>query len=316
MTDKGADALQQRIKAVSADLEILAGPGDGFRVNEPMKKHTSFNIGGPADVFVIPRSTEVLQGMIRICRAEDIPCHIIGNGTNIIVGDNGIRGVVIRVSGNFCNYAKIRDYAVEAGAGMLLTRLSSVALEESLSGLEFASGIPGTVGGAIFMNAGAYGGEMKDIVEWTQYMDENGDIRELSCDEHNFGYRTSFFEKNGGIILKTRVRLKPGEPDAIKSLMGELTKRRKKTQPLDMPSAGSVFKRAPGYYTWNLIEGCNLRGYSIGGAQVSEKHCGFIVNTGSATASDVIRLIDHIRECIMRKFEVDLQPEVKIIGER
>ncbi|HEX3027751.1 MAG TPA: UDP-N-acetylmuramate dehydrogenase, partial [Clostridia bacterium] len=234
--------------------------------------------------------------------------------SNLIVRDKGIRGIVIKICGNLAGFS-VRDDIIEAETGILLSRLSNVAAENSLRGLEFASGIPGTLGGAVVMNAGAYIGEMKDVVFETDYIDTEGEIRTVKDEQHKFGYRTSFIQKTGGIVLKSKVKLKFGDKTAIKSLMDDLNQRRKDKQPLEYPSAGSVFKRPEGFYAGKLIEDCGLKGFMLGGAEVSLKHCGFIINTNNATASDVINLIRHIQETVKSKFGIELQTEVKIVGE-
>lgn len=287
---------------------------ENIRIDEPMKNHTSFKVGGAADILVTPGSFESLVNILSLCKSEGIPFFVMGNGTNLIVRDKGIRGVVIKIGENF-ERVTVSGEVIEAEAGILLSKLANVALTHELAGLEFASGIPGTLGGAVAMNAGAYGGEMKDVVVSTQYLDREGNIKTVSGEEHRFGYRTSFIQKEEGIVLKSWLRLQKGNPADIKALMGELNKKRRDKQPLEMPSAGSVFKRPEGYFAGKLIEDCGLRGYAVGGAEVSCKHCGFIVNAGNATAEDIINLIAHIQSAVKSKFGVDLQTEVKIVGE-
>ncbi|HHV99691.1 MAG TPA: UDP-N-acetylmuramate dehydrogenase [Clostridiaceae bacterium] len=283
-------------------------------IDEPMSKHTSFKVGGNADLLVLPQNTDQLIEIVQICREREYPFFVMGNGTNLIVKDKGIRGVVIKTFGGLQNF-RVCDDMIEAESGILLSKLSNIALKNSLTGLEFASGIPGTLGGAVVMNAGAYYGEMKDVVVWTRYLDRQGFVKEIEYEQHQFGYRTSFIQTNGGIVLKSRLKLRKGNCSEIKALMDDLAKRRKEKQPLDMPSAGSVFKRPEGYYSGQLIESCGLRGYSIGGAQVSNKHCGFIVNNGNATAKDIIALIKFVQDKVKSEFGVELQTEVKIVGE-
>ncbi|HOQ36340.1 MAG TPA: UDP-N-acetylmuramate dehydrogenase [Acetivibrio sp.] len=294
-------------------LEEIVGPGN-IKLDEPMKKHTSFKVGGPADILVTPVSVSQLGEVIKLCQRENVPLLVMGNGTNLIVSDKGIRGVVIKVYDNL-RECIVENDTIRAYGGILLSKLASIALENELTGLEFASGIPGTLGGAVAMNAGAYGGEMKDVVVETEYMDKNGEIKVLRKEEHEFGYRSSFIQRQSGIVIRSVLQLKKGNKDDIKALMRELTKRRQDKQPLDMPSAGSIFKRPEGYFAGKLIEDSGLRGYQIGGAQVSNKHCGFIVNTGNATARDIINLIKHVQETVRRKFGVEMQTEVKIVGE-
>lgn len=284
------------------------------KIDEPMSKHTSFRVGGPADILVLPENTDELQKIIKICKSEDTSFYIVGNGSNLIVRDKGIKGVVVKLAEKFSRFS-VEDNIIEAQAGILLSKLANVALENGLTGLEFASGIPGTLGGAVTMNAGAYNGEMKNVVFKTQYMDDNCEIRELSGEEHKFGYRTSFIQQSGGIVIKSVVKLTNGKKQDIKMLMADLNKRRKDKQPLDLPSAGSVFKRPEGYYSGKLIEDCGLKGFRIGGAEVSCKHCGFIVNAGNATGQDIINLIKYVQDNVRMKFGVELQTEVRIIGE-
>lgn len=294
-------------------IKSVAGE-ENVRINEPMKNHTSFKVGGVADILVTPEDISALEKIINICKAEKLPYFIMGNGTNLIVRDKGIRGVVIKTSDKLNRYSVYGDI-IEAEAGILLSQLSQIALENELTGLEFASGIPGTLGGAVVMNAGAYGGEMKDVVIRTRYIRPDGMIATLEGEQHQFGYRTSYIQKEGGVILKSWIKLAKGEKSKIREQIESLTERRQRTQPLDMPSAGSVFKRPKGYYTGPLIEESGLKGYSIGGAQVSMKHCGFIVNTGNASAQDIIDLIKHIQKTIKEKYGVELETEVKIVGE-
>ncbi|NSW91686.1 MAG: UDP-N-acetylmuramate dehydrogenase [Firmicutes bacterium] len=294
-------------------IEGIVGK-DNIKINEPMKNHTSFKVGGPADILVTPENISMLDKVLNLCKKEGVPYFIMGNGTNLVVRDKGIRGVVIK-TGEKLNKYSIHDNVIEAEAGILLSELSLIALENALSGLEFASGIPGTLGGAVTMNAGAYGGEMKDVVIKTQYISPDGKIKTLEGEQHRFGYRTSFIQKDGGIVLKSWLKLYKDDKAKIREQIECLTAKRKKTQPLDMPSAGSIFKRPQGYYTAPLIEECGLKGYSIGGAQVSMKHCGFIVNTGGATAQDVISVIKYIQNTIKNKYGLELETEVKIVGE-
>jgi len=282
--------------------------------DEPMKNHTSFQVGGPADIYVTPESAEHIIQVLEFCRQNNIPFFIMGRGSNLIVRDGGMKCVVIDTSKKFNNYT-VDGETITADAGILLSKLANIALKHSLSGLEFASGIPGTLGGAVVMNAGAYGGEMSHVVEETLYIDRDGKNVLLNNTEHEFGYRSSILQKNGGVVLRTKVKLKKGDAESIKDLMNELNFRRKENQPLEYPSAGSIFKRPPGYYTGKLIEECGLKGYKYGGAEVSAKHCGFIVNTGGATAGDIINLIEYIKSTVMEKYGVLLETEVKIVGE-
>ncbi len=294
-------------------LGEIIGPENVY-TDQPMSQHTSFRIGGPADVLVKPYSEEQFSDIFKFCNREGIPVFVMGNGTNLIVRDKGIRGVVVKIFDNL-NKCSVNGDVIEAESGILLSRLANLALENELSGLEFASGIPGTLGGAVTMNAGAYGGEMKDVVIQTQFMSHDGKINTVEGEEHKFGYRTSFIQSEGGIVLKSYLKLKKASYDSIKANMTDLSAKRCDKQPLNMPSAGSVFKRPVGYFAGKLIEDSGLKGYRIGGAEVSSKHCGFIVNAGGATAGDVISLIKHVQETVMKNFGVELKTEVKIVGE-
>lgn len=290
-------------------------PGQPFiALDAPMKDYTSFKLGGPADLLVMPASVESLCQVVKLCLSEGIPFLVMGNGSNIIVRDKGIRGVVIRICENM-NHVTLNGEVMEVEAGALLSKIAKIALAANLSGLEFASGIPGTLGGAIAMNAGAYGGEMKDVVVRTEFIDRHGELRVLHGEEHDFGYRASAIQKEGGIVTKSALMLQKGNYESIRALMDDLNKRRKEKQPLHLPSAGSVFKRPPGSFAGKLIEDAGLRGFRMGGAQVSELHCGFIVNTGGATAEDVLSLMEHIQHEVMQKFNIMLQPEVGVVGE-
>ncbi|MBZ4646610.1 MAG: UDP-N-acetylmuramate dehydrogenase [Petroclostridium sp.] len=283
--------------------------------NESMKNHTSFKIGGCADIMVLPQNYEQLAQTVRLCREQNIEYFLMGNGSNLLVTDKGIRGVVIKTV-NFLNKIEVYENYIECEAGVLLSKLAHAALQNGLTGLEFASGIPGTLGGAVVMNAGAYDGEMKDVVIETKYIDEDGKFCTVAGEQHKFGYRTSIFQGTNKIVVSSRLKLEYGDKKSIKEKMDDLNKRRRDKQPLEMPSAGSVFRRPEGYYAGKLIQDSGLRGYSIGGAQVSEKHCGFIVNKGNATAQDVLDLIKYIQETVKSKFGVALDTEVKVIGER
>lgn len=300
-----------------SEIAKLLGKVHGSGVvitDESMAGHTSFRIGGPADVFVRPDSAEGLSGILKACAENGIPVMIMGNGTNLIVRDGGIRGVVIQFRDNFDAY-EVSGCEIAAEPGILISRLSRIALEHGLTGLEFAEGIPGTLGGAVTMNAGAYDGDMSMVVGSSEYMSPDGQIRTLDNSQHLFGKRSSFIQADGGIVLKTRLILREGNSDEIKAKMDEFGKKRKEKQPLDMPSAGSIFKRPEGYFAGKLVQDCGLRGYRIGGAEVSALHCGFIVNAGNATARDVTTLIKHIQDSVSEKFGVQLQTEVKIVGE-
>lgn len=294
-------------------LAGIAGSGNVL-VGEPMKEHTSFRVGGPADIMVTPDSPGCLEGILHICRENRIPVFVMGNGTNLVVRDKGIRGVVVKFRDKISEY-RVEGECITAQAGILLSRLSRIALEQELSGLEFAEGIPGTLGGAVTMNAGAYDGDMSMVVDNTTYLQKDGTVITLDNGGHCFGKRSSFIQTDGGTVLETRVRLRKGEKEAIRAKMEEFAGLRRTKQPLDMPSAGSVFKRPEGHFAGKLVQDCGLKGFRIGGAEVSCLHCGFIVNTGNATATDIITLIRHIQGEVFKRFGVELHTEVKIIGE-
>ena len=278
-----------------------------------MSEYTSFKIGGAADVLVQPSSAEQIQAILRICGEYETLYTVIGNGSNLLVSDDGIRGVVIMIGGSFSDVCVNGD-VITAQSGAMLSKIASTAAANGLSGLEFASGIPGTLGGALFMNAGAYGGEMKDVVLRTEYLTHIGEICAVEGDAHMFRYRGSMFSDNGHIILQSEMRLVRGDEQEIRAKMSELNAKRRDKQPLNLPSAGSTFKRPKDNFAGTLIEQCGLKGYSIGGAQVSEKHAGFVVNTGGATALDVMRLMEHVQNTVYRQCGVMLEPEVRMLG--
>ena len=288
--------------------------GINVYTNESMKKHTTFRIGGNADYFLIPENTSELQSAIKICRANNIPYFILGNGSNILVSDKGIEGAVI--STEKLNTIEVYEDTIYAQAGAKLSKTANIAAENSLSGFETLSGIPGTVGGAVFMNAGAYGGEIKDVALEVYAIDENGNEKTFSNSECNFGYRSSVFSSGEYIITGAKFRLRTKDKDEITAQMRDYAERRRDRQPLSFPSAGSTFKRPEGYFAGKLIQDSGLRGFAIGGAAVSEKHCGFVVNTGNATCSDIVNLIDYIKKCVYEKFGVMLHEEVRIIGRK
>ena len=280
--------------------------------NEPMSKHTSFKIGGPAKLFVSPADSNTLSELITNCKNYDIPTVYFGNGSNILFNDYGFDGVVISTS-RMTEISLQDENVIECGSGVKNSVLCQFALENSLSGFEFLWGIPGTVGGAAFMNAGAYGGEIKDVIVGCEYITAGGEIKEMSSDEMDLSYRHSIFSENGGIITKVRLRGRLDNKEVIRALMDELMDRRRTKQPLEFPSAGSVFKRPEGYFAAALIEECGLKGESVGGAQVSEKHSGFIINTGNATASDVKQLVEIIKETVFMQKGVQLECEIRVI---
>lgn len=283
------------------------------RENEPMKLHTTFRVGGPADVFVTP-DAESLPVVIALCKKHHLPYHIIGNGSNLLVGDKGIKGVVIAVTNRMGDILCEGD-VITAGAGCTLAQIAVLAAGNGLTGFEFAAGIPGTLGGAVVMNAGAYGGEMKDVIVSAMVLDAEGNEKELSVEELDLSYRHSCITENGYIVLRVTIKLERGDMEAIRTKMAELREQRITKQPLEYPSAGSTFKRPTGYFAGKLIMDAGLRGYQVGGAQVAEKHCGFVINKDNATAADIIQLMQDVSAKVEEQFGVTLEPEVKIIGE-
>lgn len=285
-------------------------------VNEPMAKHTSFKIGGPADFFVKIADVSELKFVLELTKDNNIPITIIGNGTNLIVRDKGIRGIVIKLELNEFKVERNKDKAlITVGTGFPVGKMSNIAIKEELSGLEFLSGIPGTIGGAIRMNAGAYGKEMKDIIVSTKYMQRDGKIKKINLEEHKFSYRNSIFSEMDVIILETVIEVEYGKKEEIQSKINEYMNYRTEKQPLDFPNAGSTFKRLEDVPTAKLIDECGLKGYRIGNAAVSEKHAGFIVNLGNAKAKDVIELIEYVKKQIKEKFNKDIELENLVIGE-
>ena len=298
--------MLEKLQNLLGDTKVL--------VNEPMASHTTFRIGGPADYFVLPETVEELAGILKLCKEENVPYFILGNGSNLLAGDKGFRGVVVQLYKNFDDMT-IEGTTVTAKAGAMLVRVAKESGKAGLTGLEFASGIPGTIGGAMVMNAGAYGGEMKDVVTSVTILTKDGEIKKLSGEEMNFRYRGSVVEDEGYIVLEAVMELKEGNLEEIQARMAELTLQRKTKQPIEFPSAGSTFKRPEGYFAGKLIQDAGLRGFKVGGAQVSEKHCGFVINAGGATAADVMQLMKDVSDKVNAEFGVTLEPEVKRIGE-
>lgn len=296
--------------------ELLCGcaGGENVRRQEPMSLHTTFRIGGPADLFVTPGSIQAVADSIRICKDTQTPYAVIGNGSNLLVSDTGYRGVIIQIGRNL-NQVSVNGEEIRAQAGAMLSVIAKTALSESLTGFEFASGIPGTLGGAAVMNAGAYGGEMKDVLTEVTVLTREGEIRMVPAEKLEMGYRTSLAAKNGWIILEAVLKFQKGDAEAIRGRMEELKMQRVTKQPLDLPSAGSTFKRPEGYFAGKLIMDAGLRGFTVGGAQISEKHCGFVVNKGGATAEDVRNLICAVQKKVQEEAGVKLEPEVKFLGE-
>lgn len=289
-------------------------PAARLKLNEPMKDYTSFKIGGPADILIFPASLEEIHFVVITCRQFAVPVTVIGRGSNLLVRDKGIRGVVIKMDENLA-YMKREASHVIAGAGVFLKALAEQAAAWGLAGFEFAVGIPGTLGGAIVMNAGAYTGEMKDVVCRVTTVDKAGNIDIFTGDRLQFGYRSSPFQTREYIVAEAELCLQMDEPSVILARLQDLTRQRESRQPLEFPSAGSTFKRPPGYYAGTLIDQTGLKGLRHGGAQVSEKHAGFIVNTGDATASDVLALIKEVQRRVHEKFGVELHQEVQVLGE-
>lgn len=284
-----------------------------IKVNEPMSKHTSFKVGGNADYFVKAQTVEQVINIKKYAEENNIPLYVIGNGSNILVTDRGIRGIVLKID---LQKIEINEEEVTVGAGVKVMALAQKLLGEELTGFEELSGIPGTIGGAIRMNAGAYGKEIKDICIQTTCLDENNNIKILKNNEQDFSYRHSIFEDKKYIILETKLKLEKGKKEEIKGKMEELSAKRKEKQPWEYPSAGSTFKRKEGVITAKLIDECGLKGYSIGGAEVSEKHAGFVINKGNATAKDILDLIEYIKKNVYEKFNIEIEEEIEIIGER
>ena len=284
------------------------------RISEPMNRHTTFRIGGPADYFLLPSTAEEVKKILEICKEKELPYFILGNGSNLLVSDEGYCGVIIQLYRNYGGIT-VEGTNIRAGAGALLSQIASAAKNASLTGFEFAGGIPGTLGGAVVMNAGAYGGEMKNVLKEVTVMTEQGEIMTIPAEKLEMGYRTSLVKKAGYLVLEAVISLKAGDVEEIKAIMKDLTEKRVSKQPLEYPSAGSTFKRPEGYFAGKLITDAGLRGYQVGGAQVSEKHCGFVINKGNATAADVCGLMKDVQEKVQEQFGVTLEPEVKFLGE-
>ena len=281
---------------------------------EAMSRHTTFKIGGPADYFLMPDKDTDVGRIVKICKESAIPYFILGNGSNLLVGDGGYRGAVIQIYKNM-SAVTVEGTEITVQAGALLSSVAAAAKNAALTGFGFAGGIPGTMGGAVVKNAGAYGGEMKDVLTEVTVMDEEGEIVTLPADKLELGYRTSIIKTAGYIVLEAKLQLKEGNPEVIRETMKDLTIRRTTKQPLEYPSAGSTFKRPEGYFAGKLIMDSGLAGYQVGGAQVSEKHCGFVINAGGATARDVRTLMDNVRDIVYKKYGVTLEPEVKFLGD-
>lgn len=297
------EQLEKLLRERCPELEL--------RVNEPMAKHTTFRIGGPAALMALPQTLEEAAAAVRAAQELGIEAFFLGNGSNLLVPDEGVDGFLIKTAA-LDGYDREGD-TLTAWAGITLAKLAAAAQREGLAGLEFASGIPGSVGGAVTMNAGAYGGEIAKVLEEVTFLDEGGEVCTLPASECGFGYRKSIFSQRKCLILKARFRLEQGDGYAIKARMDELTAQRKAKQPIDLPSAGSMFKRPPGYFAAALIDQCGLKGLTVGGAQVSEKHAGFVVNRGGATCADVLELVRQVKERVLQQTGVELEMEVKVL---
>ncbi|MDD7023623.1 MAG: UDP-N-acetylmuramate dehydrogenase [Oscillospiraceae bacterium] len=300
-------------------LCAAAGGAGRGKKEEEMKKHTTFRVGGPARYFVSPAGKEALAAVLRLCRKEGMPYYILGNGSNLLVSDQGYDGVMILMGDGFLKLEKKLfgdrdDVIYTVGAGLLLSRIAKEALEDSLTGFEFAAGIPGTLGGAVVMNAGAYGGEMKDIIRSVRVMDPQGNLLELDASQMDFAYRHSCVLEKHYIVLSAELELRRGDKAQIQAQMEDLAARRREKQPLEYPSAGSTFKRPAGYFAGKLIQDAGLRGFRVGGAQVSEKHCGFVINREQATAEDIRTLCHEIQKKVKDTFGVDLECEIRMLG--
>ena len=284
-----------------------------YKTDEPMSAHTSFKIGGPADRFVEVKTVSELQAVLNAVSDGNVPYFILGNGSNLLVPDEGLRGAVLTLQGDFKKVQSLANGHVLCGAGASLATVCSFARGQGLTGLEFAWGIPGQLGGAVYMNAGAYGGEMKDVLVSVRYLTEEGETVEIPAEQLDLRYRHSIFEENGGCILSAKFHLARGNAADIRARMNDLMARRKDKQPLDKPSAGSTFKRPVGAFAAALIDQCGLRGYRHGGAAVSDKHCGFVVNLGGATCADVLALCDEVRAIVKEKTGYDLEKEIRVV---
>lgn len=294
------------IRKLGEQVEIL--------VAEPMKNHTTFRIGGPADALALPKTPEEVAEVVRFCHEHAQPYYVLGNGSNLLVSDEGYRGLVLQLYRNF-NEIQVNGEMITVQSGAMLAAVARTAYQTGLTGLEFASGIPGTIGGAVVMNAGAYGGEMKNVLKEVTVLTKEGEVLVIPAKALELGYRTSVIPKNGWIVLGAVLQLKKGDQEQILARMEELKEQRITKQPLDLPSAGSTFKRPEGYFAGKLIMDAGLRGFTVGGAQVSEKHCGFVVNRGNATAADVWELICEVKRRVKEMTGVELEPEVKLLGD-
>ncbi|OFN23062.1 UDP-N-acetylmuramate dehydrogenase [Staphylococcus sp. HMSC055C03] len=288
-------------------------PEEIIKVDEPLKRYTYTQTGGNADFYLSPTTFEEVQAINHIARINNIPVTYLGNGSNIIIREGGIRGIVLSLLS--MDYIKVEDNVIIAGSGAAIIDVSRTARDESLTGLEFACGIPGSIGGAVFMNAGAYGGEVRDCIDYAVCVNERGELLQLTRDELELGYRSSIVQKQHLVVLEAAFNLTPGKQDEIQAVMDDLTERRESKQPLEYPSCGSVFQRPPGHFAGKLIQDSDLQGHRIGGVEVSTKHAGFMVNVDNGTATDYEDLIHHVQQVVKEKFDVELHPEVRVIGD-
>lgn len=294
------------------DLKLVL-KADDIKANEPMNKHTSFQVGGPVDLLVLPQSKDQVMAVLKLLKASQTPYYIMGKGTNLLVRDKGFRGVIVKTTA--LKQVTIKDHLIQAEPGIALTDLAELALAESLTGLEFAAGIPGSLGGGVTMNAGAYDGEMKNCIASIEVLDDSGQIRTIANGDCHFAYRTSIIQEQGLVLMAVNLRLRKGDYNRIKEKMADLNQRRWAKQPMDWPSAGSTFRRPVGYYAGKLVQDAGFKGYVLGGAQVSDKHSGFVINRGGATTADILNLIKAIQDGVKSQFGVDLKTEVVVIGE-
>lgn len=310
MQQTGRDMIETNILK---EIEAFAQKG-ALVYDEPLCSHTTFKVGGKADAFLSVNSRETLVNAIKVCHEKEVPYYVLGNGSNVLVSDKGYRGLILSIGSQMAQM-ECDENGITVQAGAMLSLVARMAAKNGLTGMEFASGIPGSIGGAIVMNAGAYGGEMKQIVDAVEILNKDGQIRTYSADEMEFGYRTSRIKRNGGIVLSVTLRLERGKKEEILDRMNELAGQRREKQPLEYPSAGSTFKRPEGYFAGKLIMDAGLRGYTVGGAQVSEKHCGFVINKGGATAKDIYTLIGDVQKKVKETSGIELEPEVIFLGD-
>ena len=290
-------------------------PAERVLFEEPLSAHTTFRIGGPAECMIMPMTIDEIQAVCAVAKAAELPLFVLGGGSNVLVRDNGITGIVLKLSPDCFGRIEKTAIGLRAQAGAMLKDVCAFAAAHSLSGIEFACGIPGSIGGAVYMNAGAYNGEMSGCVKSVEILLPDGTVADIQGSAAAFSYRSSVFQTNGAVVLSVELQLTAADQALIVNTMHDLTIQRDSKQPLDMPSAGSTFKRPPGKFVGPMLEQAGLKGFCLGGAQVSEKHAGFVVNAGGATASDVLDLIAHVQKTIKTRFDVDLFPEVKVVGE-